>query len=171
VLVLTTEMFAMFDRGQTSAHFSLVDLASHGLMVAREAWKTAEADPSTKHLSGVAFSASILRDVGQIVMATALPDTYDTAFLYARTKSVPFHHAERLLLRFTHFEIGAYLLALWGLPEPIVDAVAFHHFHHKRRRRAHRWCRSSCCEARVSRFRLSGLLSAQVHYHAGEQRL
>jgi len=91
-------------------------------MVAREAWKTAEADlrPSTCRVSPSAHR--FLRDVGQIVMATALPDTYDTAFLYARTKSVPFHHAERLLLRFTHSEIGAYLLALWGLPEPIVDA-------------------------------------------------
>ena len=27
----------------------------------------------------------------------------------------------------THAEIGAYLLGLWGLPHPIVDAVAHHH--------------------------------------------
>jgi HD-like signal output (HDOD) protein len=27
----------------------------------------------------------------------------------------------------SHEEIGAYLLGLWGLPEPVVEAVAFHH--------------------------------------------
>jgi HD-like signal output (HDOD) protein len=26
-----------------------------------------------------------------------------------------------------HAEVGAYLLGLWGLPVPIVEAVAFHH--------------------------------------------
>jgi HD-like signal output (HDOD) protein len=28
---------------------------------------------------------------------------------------------------FTHAEAGGYLLALWGLPYPIVEAVAHHH--------------------------------------------
>ena len=27
----------------------------------------------------------------------------------------------------THAEVGAYLLGLWGIPFPIVEAVAFHH--------------------------------------------
>ena len=27
----------------------------------------------------------------------------------------------------THAEIGAYLMGLWGLPDPIVEAIAFHH--------------------------------------------
>jgi HD-like signal output (HDOD) protein len=31
----------------------------------------------------------------------------------------------------THADIGAYLLGLWGLPVPIVEAVALHHEPHK----------------------------------------
>ena len=27
----------------------------------------------------------------------------------------------------THADVGAYLLALWGLPNPIIEAVALHH--------------------------------------------
>jgi HD-like signal output (HDOD) protein len=27
----------------------------------------------------------------------------------------------------THAEVGAYLLGIWGLPDTIVEAVAFHH--------------------------------------------
>jgi HD-like signal output (HDOD) protein/CheY-like chemotaxis protein len=124
-LVLTTEMFSMFDRGRTSTHFSLVDLAARSLQTAKRASKTAETD--LKELVGPAFTAGVLRDVGQIVMATALPDMYDSAHLYASTKRVRLHQAEQLVLKLTHAGIGAYLLALWGLPDSIVDAVAFHH--------------------------------------------
>jgi hypothetical protein len=35
--------------------------------------------------------------------------------------------AEREALGCTHAEVGAYLLGLWGLPDPIRLAVAFHH--------------------------------------------
>lgn len=35
--------------------------------------------------------------------------------------------AERKVLGATHAEMGAYLLGIWGLSEPLVEAVAFHH--------------------------------------------
>ena len=40
---------------------------------------------------------------------------------------VPPREAEQLLFGFTHAEVGAYLLGLWGLPPAAVEAVAFHH--------------------------------------------
>jgi HD-like signal output (HDOD) protein len=35
--------------------------------------------------------------------------------------------AESKVFGATHPEVGAYLLGLWGLPDSIVEAVAFHH--------------------------------------------
>ena len=35
--------------------------------------------------------------------------------------------AEQRLCGVTHAEVGGYLLGLWGLPYPIVEAVANHH--------------------------------------------
>ena len=35
--------------------------------------------------------------------------------------------AERAAFQATHAEVGAYLLDLWGLPLPLVEAVALHH--------------------------------------------
>ena len=32
-----------------------------------------------------------------------------------------------MVINTSHAELGAYLLALWGLPERIVETVAFHH--------------------------------------------
>ena len=39
----------------------------------------------------------------------------------------PLIEVEREHFQATHAEVGAYLLALWGLPIPLVEAVACHH--------------------------------------------
>ena len=64
-----------------------------------------------------AFLAGILHDVGKVVFATkatALPSDMGTVDIVAQMEA---HHAE----------VGAYLLGLWGFPNSIVEAVAFHH--------------------------------------------
>jgi len=38
-----------------------------------------------------------------------------------------FSEAEYKTFGTSHAEIGAYLLGLWGLPDPVVEAVACHH--------------------------------------------
>ena len=60
-------------------------------------------------------------------MADGLPDQYTSILATARAKSRPLFQVEREVLRATHADIGAYLLALWGLPFPLVEAVAYHH--------------------------------------------
>lgn len=44
-----------------------------------------------------------------------------------RENNILIHDAEQNILGVTHAEVGAYLMGLWGLPEPIVEAIAFHH--------------------------------------------
>jgi hypothetical protein len=39
----------------------------------------------------------------------------------------PLWEAEQARFGASHAEAGAYLLGLWGLPESVVEAVAFHH--------------------------------------------
>jgi HD-like signal output (HDOD) protein len=45
----------------------------------------------------------------------------------ARAETLPLAECERRTVGATHAEMGAYLLGLWGLPYPIVEAVAVHH--------------------------------------------
>ena len=40
---------------------------------------------------------------------------------------MPIWQAEHAVLGTTHADVGAYLLGLWGLPDPIVEAIAYHH--------------------------------------------
>ena len=43
-------------------------------------------------------------------------------------RGCPATAAEKEVIGATHAEVGAYLLGLWGLPYPIVEAVAHHHW-------------------------------------------
>lgn len=41
--------------------------------------------------------------------------------------SVAWTDIERQVIGSTHAELGAYLLGIWGLLQPIVEAIAYHH--------------------------------------------
>jgi HD-like signal output (HDOD) protein len=43
------------------------------------------------------------------------------------SKRISFREAELLVLGITHSELGACLLGTWGLPLPILEAIAWHH--------------------------------------------
>jgi HD-like signal output (HDOD) protein len=47
--------------------------------------------------------------------------------LEMKTSNCSMTDAEDKVLGVTHAEIGGYLLGLWGLPYPIIEAVANHH--------------------------------------------
>ena len=44
-----------------------------------------------------------------------------------RQDKKPLFAIEEDLIGVSHAEVGAYLLSLWGLPSPVVEAVAHHH--------------------------------------------
>jgi HD-like signal output (HDOD) protein len=77
-----------------------------------------------------AFTAGMLADIGRLVLA-AHGNTGAPFEGEARAQKIPLHVAEERRLGFTHAEIGAYLLGLWSIPLPIVEAVAHHHAPHR----------------------------------------
>jgi HD-like signal output (HDOD) protein len=78
-------------------------------------------------LAADAYLAAALHDIGKLVMAAELPEEYAQILATAQRKRQPLHLAERDVLGTSHAEIGAYLLGLWGLPDNVIEAVAFHH--------------------------------------------
>ena len=71
-----------------------------------------------------AFMAALLHDCGLLLLAARKPNMVSEAVKLASRDACPLHVAERKLWGTTHAEIGAYLLGMWGLPYPVVDAVA-----------------------------------------------
>lgn len=74
-----------------------------------------------------AFMAGLVCEIGQLVLASAAPDSLRTVHGEMKAKGLSLQSAEHQVLGVSHAEIGAFLLGLWGLPFRIVEAVANHH--------------------------------------------
>ncbi len=120
-LVLTVEVFR--DLSKELSLFSIDKLHDHSFLVGR----IARLLPSCRRQSEDAFVAGVLHDVGKLVLATATPAEFSEIETSAIQSGKPLHLVEADFLGATHAEIGAYILGLWGLPYPVIEAVANHH--------------------------------------------
>jgi putative nucleotidyltransferase with HDIG domain len=98
--------------------FSLERLWQHSLDVAAAARMVALNQRLLPPKVDAAFLGGMLHDVGKVVFATRLAAGSDGPAISAEDAfaQMEAHHAE----------VGAYLLGLWGFPNSIVEAVAFH---------------------------------------------
>jgi HD-like signal output (HDOD) protein len=125
-LILSIQVFANFDQAEMGS-LSIDALWSHSMAVSALAKRIAKAENCKRKVIDDAFMAGLLHDVGKLVLAANLPQDYDQALALAQAEGMAEWEAERATLGATHAEVGAYLLGLWGLPEPMVEALAFHH--------------------------------------------
>jgi putative nucleotidyltransferase with HDIG domain len=101
------------------AGFSLERLWAHSLQTAMAAKVIALSERFSSAEAEKAFLAGVLHDVGKIVFATRAQTVSDDGQACREEQAA--------LMEAHHAEVGAYLLSLWGFPNPIVEAVAFHH--------------------------------------------
>jgi HD-like signal output (HDOD) protein len=125
-LVLSLHVFSEFDES-TIKGFSVGALARHGWITGLTAKKIAEMEQSGEPMDNQCFLAGLLHDVGKLILAAGLPSQYERVLKTAQKTSRPLWDIEREEFGATHAEVGAYLLGLWGLPNPVVEAVALHH--------------------------------------------
>jgi len=74
-----------------------------------------------------AFTAALLLDVGQAVLALGAPGKFEQMVALAHARKLPWHEVEPECFGVAHPEVGACLLGLWGLPLDLIEAVAHHH--------------------------------------------
>ena len=125
-LVLSVQVFSKFDR-VVSCGLSIEKFTNHSLAVASVAKNIAISENQSKKIADNALIAGLLHDVGKLILAQNLPETYNKNTACAKDKNITISEAEQSTIGVTHAEVGAYLLGLWGLPDDIVEAVAFHH--------------------------------------------
>ena len=122
-LVLSIEVFQAFEPEQRVEGFSLDEFQSHCRLAARIApHLPAEAD-----VVPVAVIASLLHDVGKLVLAARLPGPFRLVLRKALEEGRPMYAVEEEVIGSSHADVGAYLMSLWGLPKVIVDAIWNHH--------------------------------------------
>jgi HD-like signal output (HDOD) protein/ActR/RegA family two-component response regulator len=122
-LVMGAEIFSLTGTGSDFVMRHLHYLQDHAQRVAAGARALAE---------GTAFAddamlAALLHDIGYWVLLQECPDELQRAIHHARVANLSLPEAETHAFGASHAELGAYLLGLWGLPYPIIEAVAHHH--------------------------------------------
>jgi len=122
-LVLSVEIFRAFKPKRDLPGFSLEKLQHHAQLTAHIAARL----PVPKHLADVALVAGMLHDVGKLILAWRLSGHFEKVLAESLGARCAVYKVEERLDGFSHAEIGAYLLGLWGLPYTVVEAVALHH--------------------------------------------
>ncbi len=125
-LVLGVGVFSQFS-DSAGGGFDLEALWEHSFRTAAAAKRIALAEGVDGQETDEAFTGGLLHDVGKLVLGRGFPERYHDALSHASERGIEHVQSEREIFGATHAEVGAYLLALWGLPDPVVAAVAYHH--------------------------------------------
>jgi HD-like signal output (HDOD) protein len=125
-LALSAHVFASYTPSQR-INFPVDALWSHLMCCGDRARAIMKAEGADTASGEAAYTAGILHDIGKLMLADSLPVEFQKALALAATRDAPFHEIELEVFGATHAGLAAYLLGLWGLPAPIVEAVAFHH--------------------------------------------
>jgi len=125
-LVLVASAFSAFQQ-KGAGGFSIERLHSHSLAVGALARRIAQSLELSAVLADYAFAGGLLHDVGKLLLACNYPEKYQETIRRARDERIPHRMAEVQAFGTTHAEVGAYLLWLWALPDPVTEVVLRHH--------------------------------------------
>ena len=125
-LVLSINAFSQFRNAKLGA-FSLDALWTHSQMTAGGAKQIAEMQEAGPKVMDEAFVAGLLHDIGKLVLVSNFTDDYNQVAESSCGSTRLLLDAEQQTFGANHADVGGYLLGLWGLPDPVVEAIALHH--------------------------------------------
>jgi len=125
-LILLGGIFSQYshDKGAASVVQSLL---AHSIQVGGYARAIALQETRSSRSAEAAYTAGVLHDIGKLILAGNLPEEFGRACALAAERNLSAHGAEMEIFGVSHARFGACLLASWGLPLPILEAVAWHH--------------------------------------------
>jgi len=108
----------------------------NGLMTMRQFWMLsvrcaliarylAARHPESKRLH-TAFICGLLHEIGRLLVYQRMPELARAAVLLARCQGASEHEAQREVMGFDHYQVGAELARRWRLPKVIVATIEHH---------------------------------------------
>jgi HD-like signal output (HDOD) protein len=125
-LVLCINAFSQYD-GIKLPGFTMESLWKHSLAVAALSRTIAQMEDLDRNQAEEAFVAGMLHDIGLLILASNFTGDYQFALEIAGMEKLSIEEAEQRVFGVNHAIAGGYLLGLWGLPVPLVEAIALHH--------------------------------------------
>jgi HD-like signal output (HDOD) protein len=124
-LVLSIHAFSQFEKTETGP-LKIESLWNHSMQVAGLAKRISKLEGQESNAAEEAFTSGMLHDIGKLVLSVNLPKDYTEATRLAQS-GMELPAAEEQVFGANHADVGGYLIGLWGLPVPVVEAVALHH--------------------------------------------
>jgi putative nucleotidyltransferase with HDIG domain len=125
-LVLSVKIFSEF-RQKEYSWFDIDTIFNHSISVSTLAKAIVKCEKMHQDLINYSLMAGLLHDLGKLILATNFKDTYQQVLTESRNSDHKLWQLEQAAFGTSHAEIGAYLMGLWNLETPIIEAIAFHH--------------------------------------------
>lgn len=125
-LVLAADLFSRYNPNSLRP-FSIEALWDHSQAVGTLATEIASVETRDERIIRESALAGLFHDIGRLTLASQLPAPYKEVLMLIRSENLSDAQAERRVLGTSHAEVGAYQLGLWGMPDGLVEAVAWHH--------------------------------------------
>jgi HD-like signal output (HDOD) protein len=100
---------------------------AHATEVAESVSQLCRAEEIPSDLAETTAIAGLLHDFGKVLLAANAPAEYAKVLEQAEMRNEPLWKVENQMLGFNHAEVAGCLLALWGVPLPVAEAVLLHH--------------------------------------------
>ncbi|OUW17860.1 MAG: hypothetical protein CBD18_03810 [Opitutales bacterium TMED158] len=118
----------VFEEDGPPANQAFADkLWRHSLEVANGAKAIALYETENRKRSEEAYASGLFHDLGKLIMQRADPEKFHSVSAGVGRDGKDPLEAERDAFGCNHTEVGAYLLARWGLPVHVVESAALHH--------------------------------------------
>ena len=125
-LVLSVKIFSQFNH-KKFAWFNFDELFNHSMSVSMFAQTISKQEHLDQTLVNNSLMAGMFHDLGKLILVTSFQEPYQKVLMEAGKTRQNLWDLEIERFGTSHAEIGAYLMGLWGLEYPVIEAIAFHH--------------------------------------------
>jgi HD-like signal output (HDOD) protein len=125
-LVLSVKIFSQFNQ-KKFAWFNFDELFNHSMSVSMFAQTISRQEHLDPALVNNSLMAGMFHDLGKLILVTNFQEPYQKVLTEAAKTRQNLWDLEIERFGTSHAEIGAYLMGLWGLEYPVIEAIAFHH--------------------------------------------
>ncbi len=124
-LALSVGFFREF-QGAEDLRWLIERVTRRSLVLAERARALAVATRLDKKTIEQSFCAGMLAEIGILVMIERWPERYLNVLSRVREKGLRIEDAEEQEFGVSHTRLGGYLMGLWGVVDPVVEAICYY---------------------------------------------
>lgn len=125
-LALTTNFFQTY----TDANINQVRLETlneRSFFIGALSRQLCYAQNCTEEEASTAFCIGLLSHIGTLFLMINFPKKFDATMACVDENQCDLLVAEKRTFGSSHADVGAYILGIWGLPDPVIEGVRDHH--------------------------------------------